>query len=282
MIPLLIVLFTFALGRQGLLPPLPAAGRRGRVPRHRQAVDVEDPASDRSARDQRAARAGRPADPADDDLRGRHPQLLRARPSASRPTSLPGRYTSIWFTPTKPGRYHLFCAEYCGTEHSRMIGWVIVHDAGGVPGLARRRCRRRRRRPRRASSSSPSYACTTCHRRTGADAGPALARPLRHRRSRLADGGDARRRRRLPARVDPDPARQGGRRATSRSCRPSRARSARRRLQQLISYIKSLPAADAATAGTTPARQRSTAMNATATARRTTAERPTSSPPSTA
>ncbi len=25
---------------------------------------------------------------------------------------------------TKPGRYHLFCAEYCGTEHSGMIGWV--------------------------------------------------------------------------------------------------------------------------------------------------------------
>ena len=31
---------------------------------------------------------------------------------------LPGRYTTIWFQPTKPGRYHLFCAEYCGTRHS--------------------------------------------------------------------------------------------------------------------------------------------------------------------
>ena len=41
---------------------------------------------------------------------------------------LPGRYTSLWFTPTKPGRYHLFCAEYCGTEHSRMIGWVTVME----------------------------------------------------------------------------------------------------------------------------------------------------------
>src|SRR5262249_33852383 len=35
---------------------------------------------------------------------------------------LPGRYVSIWFQPTKPGRYHLFCAEYCGTRHSGMIG----------------------------------------------------------------------------------------------------------------------------------------------------------------
>jgi cytochrome c oxidase subunit 2 len=39
---------------------------------------------------------------------------------------VPGRYTTMWFTPTKPGRYHLFCTEYCGAEHSRMIGWVTV------------------------------------------------------------------------------------------------------------------------------------------------------------
>ena len=35
---------------------------------------------------------------------------------------VPGRYTTVWFEATKPGRYHLFCAEYCGTEHSGMIG----------------------------------------------------------------------------------------------------------------------------------------------------------------
>jgi cytochrome c oxidase subunit 2 len=39
---------------------------------------------------------------------------------------VPGRYTTMWFTPTKPGRYHLFCTEFCGAEHSRMIGWVTV------------------------------------------------------------------------------------------------------------------------------------------------------------
>jgi cytochrome c oxidase subunit 2 len=37
---------------------------------------------------------------------------------------LPGRYTEIWFRATKPGQYHLFCAEYCGAKHSGMIGWV--------------------------------------------------------------------------------------------------------------------------------------------------------------
>ena len=40
---------------------------------------------------------------------------------------LPGRYTDAWFTATKTGRYHLFCAEYCGTDHARMgSGDVIV------------------------------------------------------------------------------------------------------------------------------------------------------------
>jgi len=39
---------------------------------------------------------------------------------------LPDRYTMEWFTPTKAGTYHLFCAEYCGMDHSRMGGWIHV------------------------------------------------------------------------------------------------------------------------------------------------------------
>jgi cytochrome c oxidase subunit II len=41
---------------------------------------------------------------------------------------LPGRYTSLWFEPTQVGRYHLYCAEYCGTNHSTMGGWVTVME----------------------------------------------------------------------------------------------------------------------------------------------------------
>ena len=41
---------------------------------------------------------------------------------------LPGRYTTTWFRATKVGTYHLFCAEYCGTEHSGMIGEVVVME----------------------------------------------------------------------------------------------------------------------------------------------------------
>lgn len=39
---------------------------------------------------------------------------------------LPGRYTSMWFEASRLGTYHLFCAEYCGTSHSRMRGRVVV------------------------------------------------------------------------------------------------------------------------------------------------------------
>jgi cytochrome c oxidase subunit II len=39
---------------------------------------------------------------------------------------VPGKYTTLWFEATKPGTYHLFCAEYCGMNHSGMIGSVIV------------------------------------------------------------------------------------------------------------------------------------------------------------
>ncbi len=54
---------------------------------------------------------------------------------------VPGHYDTMWFTANKPGPLSLFCAEYCGTEHSGMVGWVTVMDpadyqnwlAGGGP-----------------------------------------------------------------------------------------------------------------------------------------------------
>ena len=41
---------------------------------------------------------------------------------------LPERYTSVWFEATKPGEYHLFCSQYCGTNHAGMIGKVVVME----------------------------------------------------------------------------------------------------------------------------------------------------------
>jgi cytochrome c oxidase subunit II len=86
---------------------------------------------------------------------------------------LPGRYTNIWFEPTKPGRYRLFCAEYCGTRHSGMIGEVVVMDAtefqtwlsGGAPEGSL------------ASTGAKLFqdlACNTCHRPDAQGRGPVL------------------------------------------------------------------------------------------------------------
>ena len=86
---------------------------------------------------------------------------------------LPGRYTSIWFQPTKPGRYHLFCAEYCGTKHSGMIGEVVVMDpseyqtwlSGGAP---------ERSLAEGGAKLFASLACNTCHRPDAQGRGPVL------------------------------------------------------------------------------------------------------------
>jgi cytochrome c oxidase subunit II len=41
---------------------------------------------------------------------------------------VPGRYTQTWFTATKAGTYHLWCAMYCGTQHSEMAGYVYAME----------------------------------------------------------------------------------------------------------------------------------------------------------
>ena len=86
---------------------------------------------------------------------------------------IPGRYTNLWFQPTKPGRYHLFCAEYCGTRHSGMTGEVIVMEpndyqtwlSGGAPegSLATT-----------GAKLFSDLACNTCHRPDAQGRGPVL------------------------------------------------------------------------------------------------------------
>ena len=41
---------------------------------------------------------------------------------------VPGKYTQMWFNPTRVGRYHIFCAQYCGTNHAIMGGYVTVME----------------------------------------------------------------------------------------------------------------------------------------------------------
>ena len=87
---------------------------------------------------------------------------------------IPGRYTTMWFEPTKPGVYHLFCAEYCGTQHSGMIGRVVVMEptefekwlSGGATGGSMVEL---------GESLFQRFGCGPCHRDGGARHGPSLA-----------------------------------------------------------------------------------------------------------
>lgn len=42
--------------------------------------------------------------------------------------AVPGRYSTLWFQATKPGRFRLYCAEYCGQGHAQMVGWVVAEE----------------------------------------------------------------------------------------------------------------------------------------------------------
>ena len=103
-----------------------AQGRDGDL-RRRQAVDVEVPARDGQREiNQLHVPVGRDVKmimSSQDVIHSFFVPAFRIKADV-----LPGRYTQTWFHPTKPGTYHLFCAEYCGTQHSGMIGEVVVME----------------------------------------------------------------------------------------------------------------------------------------------------------
>ncbi|MCA1564621.1 MAG: cytochrome c oxidase subunit II [Acidobacteria bacterium] len=85
---------------------------------------------------------------------------------------VPGRYTYAWFEATKTGRYHLFCTEFCGTNHSGMTGWVEVMEptayqawlsGGGSDSPAAQ-----------GEKLFQSLGCATCHRTDTQGRGPVL------------------------------------------------------------------------------------------------------------
>jgi cytochrome c oxidase subunit 2 len=88
--------------------------------------------------------------------------------------AIPGRYSSIWFKATKTGDFHIFCAEYCGTRHSGMVGEIHVMEpeayqawlsGGGLTGSL----------SSRGEQLFQQLACSTCHIADGTGRGPALA-----------------------------------------------------------------------------------------------------------
>jgi len=99
---------------------------------------------------------------------------------------VPGRYSTTWFTATKPGKYHLFCAEYCGTKHSGMTGWIYAMEpqdyqawlSGGrsFGSLAEN-----------GEKLFQDLACGNCHKADGSGRCPSLV-GLYGRSVQLADG----------------------------------------------------------------------------------------------
>ncbi len=86
---------------------------------------------------------------------------------------LPGRYTTLWFTATKVGTFHLFCAQYCGAFHAGMIGSIIVQEpdeferwlAGGVTGESMEQA---------GEKLFQANGCSTCHLANGTGLAPSL------------------------------------------------------------------------------------------------------------
>ena len=101
--------------------------------------------------------------------------------------AIPGRYQTMWFEATKPGRYHLFCAEYCGTKHSEMIGWIVAMEpsafqawlTGGTGEVSMAAAGERK---------FQELGCVTCHRSDSEGRGPNL-QGLFGRPVQLAAGG---------------------------------------------------------------------------------------------
>ena len=74
----------------------------------------------------------------------------------------PGHYDSLWFTATKPGRYHLFCTEYCGNQHAGMIGWVNVLDKRAYANWASGGCAQGTL-AEQGEKLFQQFGCSTCH-----------------------------------------------------------------------------------------------------------------------
>ena len=100
---------------------------------------------------------------------------------------LPGRFTTTWFRPTKVGTYHLFCAEYCGTNHSAMIGEVIVMDPAAYQAWMSGGASSTGSLAANGQQLFQQLGCATCHRSDTQGRGPNLV-GLFGKRVQLDDG----------------------------------------------------------------------------------------------
>jgi cytochrome c oxidase subunit II len=96
---------------------------------------------------------------------------------------LPSRYSEMWFQATKTGTFHLFCTEYCGTEHSKMIGSVHVMEPGAYQAWLEGKGIGPGSGTGMVAGASPAEAgkqlftqlgCETCHKPSSSGLGPSL------------------------------------------------------------------------------------------------------------
>jgi cytochrome c oxidase subunit 2 len=152
---------------------------------------------------------------------------------------IPGRFTHLWFEATRAGRYRLYCAEYCGTNHSRMGGFVYAME----PADFARWLEGGEREAAPAATGAQLFTrlfCDTCHR-PGSGRGPELAGlygtevTFSDGRTAIADEGYLR-----EAILDPQARLVAGH--TGPVVMPAyRGQLAEEQILQLIAYIKSIP-----------------------------------------
>ena len=87
--------------------------------------------------------------------------------------AVPGMWTQLWFEATKPGEYNLFCAEYCGTEHSRMIGTVYAMEPAAYQEWLRTSTAQESM-AQAGAALFQKYGCTGCHNGNAAVRAPLL------------------------------------------------------------------------------------------------------------
>jgi cytochrome c oxidase subunit II len=86
---------------------------------------------------------------------------------------IPGRYNTMWFTATKPGTYHIFCTQYCGTKHSAMIGTVTALEPEAYQAWLSRGAATGTMAEKGAKLFA-DLSCNTCHLDNAQGRGPVL------------------------------------------------------------------------------------------------------------
>ena len=87
---------------------------------------------------------------------------------------VPGHYNTMWFRPTKAGRYHFFCQQYCGTNHALMGGWVTVMEPSDYAAWLSGSSEASENPVTAGEKLFAEKACTTCHVGNGTGRAPSL------------------------------------------------------------------------------------------------------------